>query len=115
MKYIPAILAAIFMASCTILSCHSKSEVISVSPKADTPQAVIKNNQEKPWTMDSIAAYIERMGRCKHLEDSEKSIYIIYAQGDATFEQYQHAHGIYEKYFKEVYQPSYKRLCKHTK
>lgn len=97
MKYILTILAVLFL-----FSCHSNPNSGAI-------------NQKDEWTMDSTTDYMVKMFECKHLEDSEKGIYIQYLQGGATLEQYNKAHDVYEKYFKEIYQPSYNRLSKHVK
>lgn len=97
MKLLLTILAVLFL-----FSCHSNPNSVAV-------------NQKDEWTIDSTTDYMVKMFECKHLEDSEKGIYIQYAQGEATYDQYQRAHDVYMKYFKDIYQPSYNRLSKHVK
>lgn len=75
----------------------------------------VTDSFQRAWNMDSIAEYIYKMGRCRQLEDSEKGVYILYAQGSRTYEDYQRAHRIYRRYFKKVYQPALDRLNAHTK
>lgn len=90
-----------------ILHYGCKSSPRTVPPEyggKDTP--TVWKDTANEIHMATIIRYIEKMGRCRQLQDSQQAIYILYTADRATWQDYQRSRKLYEKYYKNVYTPA---------